>query len=325
MMRATVVTVLVLACARSEEAPPASPDAVAAALDGSSAEVSSAEVGVPPADAGQQDVVASADGPPLPADAGPAGEAPPADAMAGAPDAGTGKVWAARPGTSWQWQLTGTIDTSFDVQMYDVDLFGTSQAIIDGLHAKGRSVICYFSAGSREDWRPDAAMFPAEAFGKGLDGWPGERWLDTRSEAVRAIMKARLDRALAKKCDGVEPDNVDAYSTDTGFPLTAATQLDYNRFLAREAHARGLSVGLKNDLDQVTALLPDFDWALNEQCLQFDECELLTPFIKAGKAVFHVEYGTEAKLQATCARTKPLGFSTLIKKLDLDAWRVACP
>jgi hypothetical protein len=260
-----------------------------------------------------------------PADASRTADSAPgaADLPAATPDAGA--VWSPRPGTTWQWQLTGTLDTSLDVQMYDVDLFETPQATIDALHGAGRIVICYFSAGSHEDFRADAAKFPADALGRPLDGWPGERWLDTRSEAVRAIMKERLDRAVAKKCDGVEPDNVDGYTNNPGFPLTAATQLDYNRFLAREAHARGLSVGLKNDLDQVGALLGDFDWALDEQCLQYDECELLSPFIAAGKAVFHVEYGGAGLAQTVCPKTKPLGFSTLIKKLDLDAFRVACP
>lgn len=41
--------------------------------------------------------------------------------------------------------------------------------------------------------------------------------------------------------------------TFKGFPLTANDQLDYNRFLAYEAHSRNLSVGLKNDLDQVSS------------------------------------------------------------------------
>jgi hypothetical protein len=254
----------------------------------------------------------------------------PADAAAHAdlgqpsPDAGA-VVWRPKPGTTWQWQLTGALDTTLDVQMYDLDLFETPQATIDALHAAGRTVICYFSAGSHEDFRADAAAFPAAAIGRQLDGWPGEHWLDTRTEAVRAVMKQRLDRAASKKCDGVEPDNVDGYSNQSGFPLTAATQLDYNRFLAREAHARGLSVGLKNDVEQVAALLGDFDWALNEECLQYDECDLLAPFITAGKAVFHVEYGAAALAQTVCPKTKALGFSTLIKKLDLDTFRIACP
>jgi hypothetical protein len=324
MMRPILLVALSggLACARAAQMPAATPPLDGAAeADG---QLGGADAAVTPAsDAARDDGAPGADARAATADSGTADSAAAASDLAATIDAG--KVWAARPGTTWQWQLTGTIDTSLDVQMYDVDLFETSQATIDGLHAAGRTVICYLSAGSREDWRPDAAMFPAEAIGQGLDGWPGERWLDTRSEAVRAIMKARLDRAVAKKCDGVEPDNVDAYGTKTGFPLTGATQLDYNRFLAREAHARGLSVGLKNDLEQVAALLGDFDWALDEQCLEFDECDTLVPFIKAGKAVFHVEYGAESKAQTVCPRTKPLGFSSLIKKLNLDAWRIACP
>src|SRR6185369_11730450 len=126
--------------------------------------------------------------------------------------------------------------------VYDIDLFDTPAATIAALKSTGRHVICYFSAGSYEDWRPDAASFPAAALGRALDGWPGERWLDTRADGVRAVMRARLDLARSKGCDAVDPDNVDGYTNGPGFPLTATTQLDYDRFLASEAHARGLAV-----------------------------------------------------------------------------------
>lgn len=233
-------------------------------------------------------------------------------------------IWRPRPGTSWQWQLSGTLDTSFDVSMYDVDLFNTTQAQIDALHAKGRKVVCYFSAGSYERWRSDAARFPSAALGKVMDGWPDERWIDTRSAGVRDVMKARLELARSKRCDGVEPDNVDGYSNDTGFALTATSQLDFNRFLASEAHARGLSIGLKNDLDQVGALLADFDWALNEECFKYDECSALSPFIRAGKAVFQVEYGDARVASRICSKANALSFDSLVKKLDLGATRIAC-
>lgn len=209
--------------------------------------------------------------------------------------------------------------------MYDIDLFDVSADEIAALHADGRIVICYFSAGSSEDWRPDYDDLPRSALGDPLDGWAGERWLDHRDAGVRAVMIARLDMAVAKGCDGVEPDNVDGYNNRSGFDLSGADQLDYNRFLAREAHARGLSIGLKNDLDQIPELVADFDWALNEQCLQYDECETLLPFIEAGKAVFHVEYTEEGASEGSvCRRARELGFDTLIKHYDLDAWRVSC-
>jgi endo-alpha-1,4-polygalactosaminidase (GH114 family) len=234
------------------------------------------------------------------------------------------QVWQPGPGTSWQWQLTGTVDTSIDVVMYDIDLFDVPQATIDSLHADGRIVICYFSAGSREDWRPDEGDFPQQAIGNRLDNWPGENWIDIRDATVRGIMQARMDLAVTKNCDGVEPDNVDAYTNNSGFNLTAADQLDYNRFLAAEAHARGLSVGLKNDLDQVNDLLDDFDWALNEECFDWNECDMLLPFIQAGKAVFHVEYGDAQLAQDICPQANALDFDSLIKNYDLDAWRIPC-
>lgn len=232
-------------------------------------------------------------------------------------------VWQPAPGTSWQWQISGEIDTSYDVTMYDIDLFEAPQGTIDALHADGRVVICYFSAGSFEDWRPDAAQFPPEVLGSPLQGWPGERWLDIRQiDLLAPLMRARLDLAAAKDCDGVEPDNVDGYASRSGFDLSYQDQLAYNIWLAGEAHARGLSIGLKNDLDQVPDLLPYFDWALNEQCVEFDECEALLPFVQAGKAVFGVEY--EGDPAEFCPVANALNFDWLHKRLELDAWRAAC-
>lgn len=228
-------------------------------------------------------------------------------------------IWQPAPGTTWQWQLTDTINTSYDVQMYDIDLFETPQNVIDQLHADGRIVICYFSAGSYENWRPDAESFPDVVLGNDLDGWPGERWLDIRRmDLLAPLMQARLQLAADKDCDGVEPDNIDGYINNTGFSLTGEHQLAYNRWLAASAHGLGLSIGLKNDLDQVTQLVNDFDWALNEQCFQYDECDLLLPFIDADKAVFGVEYTEEGLAREDyCPTANAHGFSWLTKTYDL--------
>ena len=235
----------------------------------------------------------------------------------------TATVWRPSPGTTWQWQLTGAIDISVEAQMFDVDLFDVSAATVSALHARGRKVICYVSAGSFEDWRPDAAQFPAAVKGKALDGWPGEAWLDVRRiDLLAPVIEARLDLCRSKGFDGIEFDNVDGYSNSSGFPLTAADQLRYNQYLAGAAHARGLSVGLKNDLDQVGDLVSAFDWAINEECFAFSECGLLHPFIAAGKAVFNTEYQMTAA--QVCPQAKSMGLSTLIKNLNLDAARQAC-
>lgn len=242
----------------------------------------------------------------------------------GGGDAG---VWRPAPGASWQWQLSGEIDTTFDVAMYDVDLFEAPTAIVSALRADGRVVVCYFSAGSHEDWREDAGEFPVEALGNDLEGWEGERWLDIRSDAVRAVMSARLDFAAERGCDGVEPDNMDGYANDTGFDLTDSDQLEYNRFIADEAHARGLSVGLKNDVDQLEELVSSYDWALNEECHAYDECDAYDAFIDAEKAVFNAEYVDDwddaQKLAEEICGDYP-DLSTIIKEWDLTARRLSC-
>ena len=246
----------------------------------------------------------------------------PAPVTPPAPTSPAANRWQPHPGTTWQIQLQGTLDTSVAASVYDIDLFDTSAATIAALRAAGRRVICYFSAGSYEDWRPDASQFPDAALGNQLDGWPGERWLDTRAAGVRAIMRARMDLAVSKGCDAVDPDNVDGYTNGPGFPLTAATQLDYDLFLASEAHARGLAAGLKNNLGQIGGLVDAYDFAVNEQCQQYSECGLLAPFIARNKPVFGIEYATSTS--TVCPSANAANFDTDLKKLDLGAWRLPC-
>ena len=226
------------------------------------------------------------------------------------------------PVTSWQLQLQGRIKETVPATLFDVDLFDTPTATIARLHAAGRKVACYFSAGSFEDWRSDAARFPTAVKGLG-NGWPGEQWLDVRRlDLLGPIMLARLDLCRQKGFDSADPDNVDGFTNATGFPLTGADQLAYNVFLANAAHERGLSVALKNDMDQGPTLVSYFDWTLNEQCFQFEECGTLAPFTNAGKAVMTVEYkGTVKKI---CPAANALGFNTLRKPLNLKAGRKAC-
>ena len=254
-----------------------------------------------------------------PAAARPPGSGPATTTPAPAP----GAPWIPAPGVSWQWQLSGTLDLSVEAALYDVDLFDTPAATVAELHALGRHVVCYLDAGTYEPGRPDSGAFPAAVLGAGVEGWPGERWLDVRRlDLLRPILDARMDLCRDKGFDGVEPDNVDAYANTSGFPLTGADQLAFNRYLASAAHARGLSVGLKNDLGQVPALEPDFDWALNEQCFQYTECDALRPFARAGKAVLIAEYETDPA--AFCPPARAAGYSAILKHVQLDAWRQAC-
>jgi hypothetical protein len=236
--------------------------------------------------------------------------------------------WKPAPQTTWQWQLSGdAIDTSIAADVYDLDLFDTAAGTVASLHRAGRRVVCYLSAGSREDWRPDAGSYPAEIIGQDYEGWEGERWLDIRQlDRLAPILGARLDLCRAKGFDGVEPDNLDGYQNETGFPLTAEDQLRFNRWLAQAAHVRGLAVALKNDGDQASQLADDFDFALLEDCFDQGWCELFRPFLDAGKAVLDAEYtDTGITLGQFCPQAQALGIRAILKHRNLDAWREACP
>lgn len=227
-----------------------------------------------------------------------------------------------KAGTTWQWQLQGKLNTQYDVEVYDVDLFDTSIAQIHELQQQGRKVICYFSAGSLESWRNDINLIPPTAIGAPLDDWSDENWLDIRNKQVWRTMQNRLKLAALKDCNGVEPDNVDGYQNSSGFSLTAHDQIRFNRFLAQSAHLLNLSIGLKNSLELVSELVDEFDFAVNEQCLEYQECQLLKPFIEQNKAVFHAEYQQQPNL---CQYANSLKFSTLRLPLELnDRFHEAC-
>lgn len=261
--------------------------------------------------------------------------APPAQAAELPAPVACAGCWKPALDTSWEWRLSSLPAKPYlDVQMYDIDGFAAQDgAIVKALKAAkpGRRVVCYISAGTYEDWRPDAGQFPDEVLGKPLEDWEGERWLDIRAYTgtLGKIMKARLDMCKAAGFDAVEPDNVDGYSNDSGFPLKAADQLAYNTWFANEAHKRGLSVALKNDVEQIPALLPYFDFALNEECWEHSECTTAQngdygydQFVKAGKAVFQVEYNLATS--KFCAKSNAQNFNSLKKTYELDGTRTAC-
>ncbi len=231
---------------------------------------------------------------------------------------------------TWQWQLEGTVNTSYDVEIYDVDLFDTPIQTITELHSRGKKVICYFSAGSYENFRKDSDKFLAGEIGNPLASWQDEQWLDIRSTNVHAIMKNRLALAKKKGCDGVEPDNVDGFTNNSGFDLTASDQLAFNKFIANEAHRRGLSVGLKNNLEQLGELVDYYDFSVNEQCFEYDECNDLILFIEQSKPVLNAEYMKDyvadpKKRKALCEKSMHLQFSTLVLPQNLDdKFRFSC-
>ena len=193
-----------------------------------------------------------------------------------------------------------------EADVYDIDGETTSKEVVDLLHARGKKVICYFDAGVYEDYRTDANKFPKSVIGAKDEGWDGSYWLDIRQISVlEPIMRARIQMCKDKGFDSIEPDEITNWSNNPGFPITYADQIKYNKALAGWAHGAGLSIGLKGDLEQAHDLADTFDWTLNEQCYEYNECTLISnegpgadgkdhpglqEFVKRNKAVWIAEY-----------------------------------
>jgi len=248
-------------------------------------------------------------------------------------DAGAGgsTTWSPiPPDTRWQWQLTGTIDTSQSVAIFDIDLFENDAATVTALHAKGAKVICYVSVGSYEDWRPDAKDFPAAVLGKDYPGWPGEKFLDIRAlDTLGPILQKRMDLCVQKGFDGLEPDNMDVFeggSSNSGFPLTQEDGVAFAEWLVAQAHARGLSIGQKNTAELASQLSTQMDWALTEDCFKDGWCADMQPYIDHQKAVLMAEYtDTGVNFTDACTWGKAHRYSPILKGRDLDAPVTFCP
>jgi hypothetical protein len=95
--------------------------------------------------------------------------------------------------TTWQWQLktkdeNTALNTSYNVDVYDIDLFDTSKEKITAIQATGKKVICYFSGGSFENWRDDKDDFPESSKGNVMSGWETEKWLYINDAGLKPVM-----------------------------------------------------------------------------------------------------------------------------------------
>ena len=237
--------------------------------------------------------------------------------------------WKPSQGPVWDIMLAGAVKPSDpylkNVTVVDIDLFDNDAAKISQLKRNPAvRVICYFSAGSAEDWRPDYSQFPKSALGNDYDGWPGEKWLDIRNPTVRAIMKKRIEMAKAKGCDAVDPDNVDvaqASSSVSGIQgLTRTDGLAFVKFLADTAHSLDMAVGLKNYVEEIAALTPFVDFAINESCSKYGECSAYAPFTSLGKPVFAIAYEKKMRVRV-CSDAKKYRLDVVIKSWNLASFK----
>ncbi|KAF2017563.1 glycoside hydrolase family 114 protein [Aaosphaeria arxii CBS 175.79] len=252
-------------------------------------------------------------------------------------------AWRPKVNDTWQIMLlhppslnADAASVTPDVDIFDIDLFDTTKETIHTLHKLGKKVICYFSGGSYEPYRPDSAEFEKNDIGADLQGWPGEKWIKLGSENVRRIMKGRVELAHHKGCDGVDPDNVDGFQNENGLSLTADDSISFMSYLSNITSPLNLTLGLKNAGDIIKNVLPIVHFSVNEQCVEHSECSTFAAFIQDDKPVFHIEYpdgaGKEGLRANTvnkyCSREGDARgsdqFSTVLKTMDLNGWVETC-
>jgi hypothetical protein len=225
--------------------------------------------------------------------------------------------WVPPKQLSWYWQLSGTVSNSYPAAVYDIDGVDNSASEVAALHAARKHVICYIDVGTWENWRSDAGRFPASVKGSGVQGWPGEQWLDVRQLSIlEPIMKARFQMCAQKGFDAVEPDNIDGYENGTGFSITAQDQATYDEWVASTVHSLGMAVFEKNDPEQASTLEPNFDGVLDEQCNEYQECSSFQSYLRAGKPVLNAEYNLSTS--QFCNSDNNVGIMGALYSISLD-------
>jgi hypothetical protein len=216
------------------------------------------------------------------------------------------------------WGVDSSFLTSTNIagrKLIIVDLDGVTAAQVAAYRNTGHIVQCYISVGTMENYRDDVkqnyATWLAATVGVSQD-WPDERWMDLRKlDQVKALQYPRFARAHALGCQAIEPDNVDCYdSPDCRGKMIGSTraqvramQIQYNTWQIQTAHSFGMAISLKNAIDLIPDMGDMYDFAVNESCFTYDECDAYVPgFVNKNKAVFVHHYG----LQDICARAKAL-------------------
>ncbi|KAJ0160550.1 hypothetical protein CTA2_7769, partial [Colletotrichum tanaceti] len=190
----------------------------------------------------------------------------------------------------------------------------------------GNIVICYFNGGSVQDWDEDLDAFPVGVIGLPLNPpYTDKRYLGVRDARVVNLIKRRPERAADIGCDGVDPDNIDAWAE-----LTTAS-------------SRPLFLSQKNapTIAPQLSFVADFAVLETRLCTRTSDvvepfCADFQPYVEAGKPVFQIEYPTsvrddtdidQADYDLFCVdKNGNEGFSEVLKHASeqVDGWGQFC-
>ncbi|MFE4689816.1 endo alpha-1,4 polygalactosaminidase [Streptomyces sp. NPDC056749] len=149
--------------------------------------------------------------------------------------------------------------------------------------ASGQYNVCYVNAfqtqpGALKWWQdthPDLLLRDGDGEMIIDEGWD-EVLLDTstadRRTQLEEIVGEWIDGCAESGFQAVEPDNLDSFERSKG-KLTQDDNAAFAQALAERAHGDGLAIGQKNTTDLLDRHEEiGFDFAVAEECAQFDEC-----------------------------------------------------
>ncbi|OUM60833.1 glycoside hydrolase family 114 protein [Piromyces sp. E2] len=229
------------------------------------------------------------------------------------------------PGLTWNYVIG---ENHFDVekekaQVIVVDLHGTKDSQMEKYKKHGKKVICYFSGGSYEHFRPDKEKMKDVSglvlYDEKLHGWD-EYYLDIRKSGLKSIIENRIKEAKKKHCDGIEVDNLDVCSNVKHTHLSASDCAEYAKWLAETAHSYDISIGLKNSKYIADKVAKYYDFAINESCFTHGKyCHKYKEFfLNDNKAVFSIQYNNYLEdrggKSGLCKDINGLPISMIVKK-----------
>jgi hypothetical protein len=192
-------------------------------------------------------------------------------------DTGAARVWVPPPaGASFDYQLGGAYQLPDGVTVVSRDR--------EDSPAPGAYNICYVNAfqaqpGAESWWQenhPDLLLRDTDGELVIDEDWD-EILLDFSTAAKRTALTTIagewIDRCSTDGFQALENDNLDSYTRSKNL-LTQAQAILYAQALNERAHAAGLASGQKNtaELSGTAARQAGFDFAVAEECAEWDEC-----------------------------------------------------
>ncbi|RYO78163.1 hypothetical protein DL766_009089 [Monosporascus sp. MC13-8B] len=215
-------------------------------------------------------------------------------------------------GVKWQFEIQDPLlvpaNTSDplepeDAQVWDIDLWHAfkNPEIVERLHDRQKTVICYFNFGAVQPEDCDFDQWLSQGLWNGT--WYGdvegndpycERYVDLRDPRVLELLRGRLRSAADAGCDGVDPDNIDVYTVDDRISqeLNAQVIRDMAAYAKSSEVSRQMLFGQKNAQDMVPDLVGALDFAVLENCIREDFCSEFSPYVNSNppKPVVDIEY-----------------------------------